>query len=200
LRVKHLILPSLAVIVLSGAPSVLARGGGSRAVVKTMATGGVGLGAPATPISTPAHPIVVGTVAKIINGIAYAPAYAPIQVQRAIWAGNAIRHKPYIYGGGHGSFTDSGYDCSGSVSYVLHGAGLLSTPFDSSGFMSWGQRGLGRWMTVYTNPSHAFVQIAGIRFDTSAMDDPNPAPGSGPRWRPAVSHAPGFTARHPAGF
>ncbi|MGZ4173511.1 MAG: hypothetical protein ACXVQR_03435, partial [Solirubrobacteraceae bacterium] len=72
------------------------------------------------PVSTPSHPTVSGSVARIIHGVAYAPANAPIPVQRAIWAGNKIRHKPYIYGGGHGSFNDSGYDCSGSVSYVLH--------------------------------------------------------------------------------
>ncbi|PZS08799.1 MAG: hypothetical protein DLM64_11910 [Solirubrobacterales bacterium] len=199
MRVKHLILPSIAVLALSGAPSAFAvRGGASRATPR--ATGGVGLGAPAVPASPPSQPTVPGFVAKIIHGVGYAPSYAPIQVQRAIWAGNQIRHKPYIYGGGHGSFKDAGYDCSGSVSYVLHGAGLLKTPYDSSGFMSWGQHGLGRWITVYTNPAHAFVQIAGIRFDTSAMDDPNPPPGTGPRWRPVIAHVPGFVARHPAGL
>lgn len=150
--------------------------------------------------STPSQPTVPGFVAKIIRGLAYAPAYAPIEVQRAIWAGNMIRHKPYIYGGGHGSFNDSGYDCSGSVSFVLHAAGLLGTPMDSSGFMGWGRGGLGRWFTVYTNPGHAFVQIAGIRFDTSAEGDPDPAPGSGPHWRPLLQDTSGFEARHPGGM
>ena len=154
---------------------------------------------PAGP-STPVHPIVQGFVAKVIHGVAYAPSYAPIQVQRAIWAGDRIRKKPYIFGGGHGAWAAAGYDCSGSVSYVLHAAGLLKSPFDSSQFMSWGDSGLGQWITVYTNPGHAFVQIAGIRLDTSALDDPHPPPGSGPRWRPVVASPPGFQARHPVGY
>jgi hypothetical protein len=126
------------------------------------------------------------------------PTRRPIQVQRAIWAGDQIRHKPYIYGGGHGSFKDVGYDCSGSVSYVLHAAGLLKTPMDSSDLESWGTPGLGQWITVYTNPGHAFMEIAGIRFDTSAEQDPNPPSGSGPRWRPLMTDTSGFQARHPA--
>ncbi len=165
-------------------------------------SGGVGVSGPSTPPSTAAHPIVPGSVAKIINGVAYAPSLAPSQVQRAIWAGNAIRHKPYSYGGGHGSFNDSGYDCSGSVSYALHGGGLLSSPLASGDFMSWGSHGAGHWITVYTNPSHAFVEIAGIRLDTSAQGDPNPSPDSqaGPRWRPLLKDTGGFTARHPTGY
>jgi hypothetical protein len=161
-------------------------------------TGGAGVGAPATAPSTPAQPVVQGDVAKIIKGVAYAPSYAPIQVKRMIWAGNKIRLKPYIYAGGHGRWNDAGYDCSGTVSYVLHAAGLLKVSMDSSEFESWGQKGLGQWVTVYTNPGHAFIQIAGIRFDTSAEDDPNPPPGTGPRWRPVMHGAPGFQTRHPA--
>ena len=132
--------------------------------------------------------------------MAYAPSYAPIQVQRAIWAGDRIRHKPYCYGGGHGTWNDSCYDCSGTVSFVLHAAGLLGTTMDSSDFMGWGRPGRGKWITVYTNPGHAFVQVAGIRLDTSAEGDPNPPPGSGPRWRPLLQDTSGFEARHPAGF
>jgi hypothetical protein len=132
--------------------------------------------------------------------VAYAPSYAPIQVKRAIWAGDRIRHKPYLFGGGHGAWIASGYDCSGSVSFVLHAAGLLRTSMDSSGFESWGRSGLGRWITVFTNPAHAFVEIAGIRLDTSAEDDPNPPPGSGPRWRPVMPSTRGFMARHPKGL
>jgi hypothetical protein len=143
-------------------------------------------------------------VAKIINGIAYAPSWAPIQVQKAIWAGNRIRTKPYIYGGGHGSFNSRGYDCSGSVSYVLHAAGLLKTPFDSSDFYGWGRRGIGQWITVYTNPGHAFIEIAGIRFDTSAEGETRPprgtAPGTGPRWRPLMKSTRGFQPRHLFGY
>ncbi|MHB8659396.1 MAG: hypothetical protein ACYC91_15875 [Solirubrobacteraceae bacterium] len=121
-------------------------------------------------------------------------------MQRAIWAGNQIRRKPYIYGGGHGRFTDAGYDCSGAISYVLHAAGLLKTPMDSSEFMGWGHPGVGHWITVYTNPGHAFVEVAGIRFDTSAAGDPHPALGSGPHWRPKLVDYSGYALRHPAAF
>jgi len=155
---------------------------------------------PPVQISTPAQPIVQGSRAKIINGLAYAPSEAPLQVQRAIWAGNAIRHKPYVYGGGHGAWISSGYDCSGSVSYVLHAAGLINISMDSGQMMGWGEAGLGQWITVYANPGHAFVQIAGIRLDTSAEGDRHPARGSGPRWRPVMRRTPGYTARHPLGF
>ena len=99
------------------------------------------LAAPAAPPSTPQHPTVPGSVAKIINGVAYAPAYAPMQVQQAIWAGNQIRLKPYAVGGGHGKWKDSAYDCSGSVSYVLHAAGLLKISEDSGEMESWGSQG-----------------------------------------------------------
>jgi hypothetical protein len=155
--------------------------------------------APAAP-STPFHPVVAGYLAQIVDGVAYAPSLAPIQVQRAIWAGDRIRKKPYVYGGGHGSFRSRGYDCSGSVSFVLHAAGLIQSPLDSGSFMSWGEKGLGQWITVYTNPAHAFVEIAGIRLDTSAEADPNPAPGTGPRWRPLFLDPRGYRARHPIGF
>jgi hypothetical protein len=161
-------------------------------------SGGAGVAGPATPTSTPAHPIVVGVKAKIIHGVAYAPSLAPVQVQRAIWAGNKIRLKPYRVGGGHGVWSDTAYDCSGSVSYVLHAAGLLPVSMDSSEFESWGSHGLGQWITVYTNPAHAFVEIAGIRLDTSAEGDPNPPSGSGPRWRPLLNDTGGFQQRHPA--
>jgi cell wall-associated NlpC family hydrolase len=139
--------------------------------------------------------------AKIINGVAYAPSQAPAQVQRAIWAGNDIRHKPYIYGGGHASFKAAGYDCSGSVSYVLHAAGLIKTPMDSSDFMGWGDSGLGDWITVYANPGHAFVEIAGIRLDTSREGDLHAAnTGTGPRWHPLLRDTSSYTPRHPDGF
>jgi hypothetical protein len=186
---------------LTGASAASAAGGS--AVTRPPAipsSGGVGIGAPPIPSSTLARPLVVGWTARIIRGVAYAPSFAPIQVQRAIWAGNQIRLKPYIWGGGHGAFISPGYDCSGSVSYVLHAAGLLGTPFDSSGFMSWGNSGSGRWITIYTNPDHAFVEIAGVRFDTSSAQDPAPAPGSGPRWRPLRFDTSGFDPRHPSGL
>ena len=138
-------------------------------------------------------------MAKIIKGVAYAPAYAPIEVKKAIWAGNQIRLKPYAVGGGHGRWKDSAYDCSGSVSYVLHAAGLLKTSMDSSEFESWGQRGLGQWITVYTNPGHAFVEIAG--HPSRHLGGGRPA--SGPRHRPALAagddrHPAAYVARHPS--
>jgi hypothetical protein len=164
----------------------------------TATSGGAGIGA-APPLPFP-RPTVPGDTAKIINGLAYAPADAPLQVQEAIWAGDRIRLKPYAVGGGHGRWNDVAYDCSGSVSYVMHAAGLLKVSMDSSEFEAWGHRGLGQWITVYTDPAHAFVQIAGIRFDTSAEDDPNPPSGTGPRWRPLMTSTAGFMARHPRGL
>ncbi len=143
---------------------------------------------------------MAGDVAQVVGGVAYAPSYAPPAVKQAIWAGNQIRLKPYVLGGGHGSWRSGGYDCSGSVSYVLHAAGLLNTPEDSGELESWGQSGLGQWITVYADPAHAFIEIAGIRLDTSAEDDPAPPPGSGPRWRPVMGATSGFVARHPAAY
>jgi hypothetical protein len=163
-------------------------------------SGGAGVAPGPAPQSTPAHPVVQGYVAKIVHGLAYAPSYAPLQVQEAIWAGDRIRHKPYVYGGGHGTWNSAGYDCSGTVSYVLHAAGLLKLSMDSGEFMSWGDSGAGQWMTIYTNPGHAFIEIAGIRLDTSAEGDPNPPPGTGPRWRPLLTDTTGYVARHPVGF
>ena len=133
-------------------------------------------GAPPPAPSTPAKPTVPGFTAKIVRGVAYAPSYAPLPVQEAIWAGNKIRHKPYIFGGGHGAFIAAGYDCSGSVSYVLHAAGLLATPFDSSesctGAKADWATGSRSTRTRVTRSS----QIAGIPLDTSAEAS---APGQG---------------------
>jgi hypothetical protein len=165
---------------------------------QTSNSGGAGMGAqPALPFPRPTVP---GFTAKIIHGVAYAPANAPLAVQQAIWAGDRIRLKPYRVGGGHGKWNDTAYDCSGSVSYVLHAAGLLKTSEDSGEMMSWDLRGTGQWITVYTNPGHAFVEIAGIRLDTSAEQDPNPPSGSGPRWRPLMTSTAGYVARHPLGL
>jgi cell wall-associated NlpC family hydrolase len=132
------------------------------------------------------------------DGLATAPAGAPPQVQQAIAAANRIVGRPYKYGGGHAKVEDTGYDCSGTVSYALIGAGLLKTPLPSGPFMRWGAAGPGQWITVYTNPGHAFVVIAGLRLDTSAAGDPSGA--KGPRWRPALRSTRGFVARHPVGF
>ena len=125
---------------------------------------------------------------------AVAPAGAPPQVQQAIAAANRIVGKPYRYGGGHGSFEDSGYDCSGAVSYALHGAGLLGAPRASSGFTTFGRSGTGRWITVYANSGHAYVVIAGLRLDTSGTG------GSGPRWHAERRSSAGYVVRHPAGL
>ena len=128
------------------------------------------------------------------DGTAVAPADAPAQIQTAIAAANAIHTLPYVWGGGHRTFFDSGYDCSGAVSYVLHAAGLLASPMTSGGLASsWGVPGKGRWITVYGNASHAYMVIAGKRFDTSAGGD-RWNQGCGPRWRkkkrkPAASRA-----------
>ena len=115
-------------------------------------------------------------------------------VQRVVAAANAIATKPYEYGGGHGSFIDSGYDCSGSVSYALHGGGLLSSPLDSSALMSWGRPGPGRRITVYAHSGHAFMVIDGRRFDTSARSE------TGSRWTSTSRSTAGYVARHPAGL
>jgi hypothetical protein len=128
---------------------------------------------------------------------AIAPNSAPQQVKNAIAAANRITRKPYRYGGGHGRWNDSGYDCSGSVSYALHGGGLLGRPLDSGSFMSWSRAGRGRWITVYANSGHAFAVIAGLRFDTSSA---GAGGGSGPRWRTRGRSSSGYVARHPAGF
>jgi hypothetical protein len=132
------------------------------------------------------------------SGLAAAPADAPPKVVKAIDAANKLIGKPYKYGGGHAKVEDSGYDCSGTISYALIAAKLLKTPLDSGSFMSWGKRGRGEWITVYTNPGHAFVVIAGLRLDTSAAGDPGGL--KGPRWRPALRSTRGFVARHPKGF
>ena len=142
---------------------------------------------------------VPGAKATLLpNGLAAAPLDAPPEVHAAIAAANRIVGKPYRYGGGHARVEDSGYDCSGTVSYALIGAKLLKTPLDSGSFMRWGAAGPGEWITVYTNPGHAFAVIAGLRLDTSAAGDPSGR--KGPRWRPALRSTRGYRARHPVGF
>lgn len=142
--------------------------------------------------------LVPGTTARYVNGLAAAPMGAPLAVQEIIWAGNELIGLPYIYGGGHGSFTSSGYDCSGTVSFALHGASLLKTPEDSSEFESYGSHGIGRWIAVFSNPGHAYMTVAGLRLDTSSADDPSNQ--QGPRWRPLRPANSGFRVRHPLGL
>jgi len=125
---------------------------------------------------------------------AVAPDDAPQRVKDAIAAANRITRKPYRYGGGHARFEDSGYDCSGAISYALRGAGVLDRPLDSTGFMSWGRAGAGKWITVYAHGGHAYVMIAGLRFDTSGRGE------EGPRWRTERRTTSGYRVRHPAGL
>jgi hypothetical protein len=125
-----------------------------------------------------------GQTASVLN--------APPSIRRAVKAANRISDEPYRFGGGHGSFTSSGYDCSGSVSYVLHAAGFLKQPRTSGGLMTWGERGRGEYLTVYANGGHAYAVIAGLRFDTSG--------GAGPRWHSTQRSRLGYRARHAKGL
>ncbi|HYH89208.1 MAG TPA: peptidoglycan-binding protein [Solirubrobacteraceae bacterium] len=142
-------------------------------------------------------PLVAPPTGKAVvgpDGLAVAPADAPPQVQAIIAAGNRIATKPYKYGGGHGKWEDTGYDCSGSMSYAFHGAGMLDEALDSSGFMSWGEPGKGQWVTIYAKGSHAYMIVAGLRFDTSGRAN------QGTRWQEDMRSSSGYTVRHPAGL
>jgi TolA-binding protein len=128
------------------------------------------------------------------NGLAAPPAGAPDVVKRVIQAANAIADRPYVWGGGHGSFESSGYDCSGAVSYALHGGGLISSPLDSTGLTTWGEPGEGNWISVYGNSGHVYMVVAGLRWDTSDTG------GTGPSWHTSMRSSAGFIPRHPAGL
>ena len=142
-------------------------------------------------------PTVPGDKASLNRntGIAYAPENAPECVKRAIWATNFLRTKPYVWGGGHESFYVDGYDCSGSVSFLLHHAGLISKPVVSREFTSYGSGGKGRWITIYAKDGHVFAIVAGLRLDTTGFGAED-----GPRWRLGGRPAWGFVARHPDGL
>ena len=143
---------------------------------------------------TPAA-IVPGAKATVgSDGMAVAPADAPDQVKQIIAAGNEIAKTPYHYGGGHGKWEDSGYDCSGSVSYALHGAGLLDSALTSGDFASWGEKGPGQWVTIYANRGHVYMVVAGLRFDTSGRST------AGTRWQTAPRSSSGYTVVHPPGL
>ncbi len=143
--------------------------------------------------------LVPGMLARYVDGIAAAPEDAPAVVQEIIWAGNQLIGLPYIYGGGHNAtFTSPGYDCSGTVSFALHGASLLTAPEDSSEFEGWGSHGAGRWVTIFANGGHAYMTVAGLRLDTSPANDPSNL--EGPRWRPLRPENAGFVVRHPLGL
>ncbi len=147
--------------------------------------------------STRSRPTVSGSRAVLKRGIAYAPENAPSNVKSAIWAVNNICGKPYHWGGGHGSFSDSGYDCSGTVSFALHYAGVLNQPLPSSDLLRFGERGRGRWITIYSRRGHTFAMIAGLRLDTT---DFRYGGNVGPRWHTDSRGTWGFEARHPTGL
>ena len=179
----------------------VARNGG--AVATAAATGGARpknkkIRVPkATSAEAPTPPLALGpgqTATVGSDGLAVAPAAAPPVVHAVIAAGNRIALKPYIYGGGHGRWEDAGYDCSGSVSYALHGAGLLAQSMPSGGFMNWGETGPGQWITIYAHGGHIYMVVAGLRFDTSGRTR------AGTRWQADMRSAAGYSVRHPPGL
>lgn len=129
------------------------------------------------------------------DGLATAPPKAPRRVKKMIAAANSLTNKPYVYGGGHRSFNDSGYDCSGATSYVLHAGGKLDKPLVSQNFFDYGKKGYGDWVTVYVRKGHVFLVIAGLRFDTGGTWN-----STGPRWKPQRRGAKGYYVRHPRGL
>lgn len=135
--------------------------------------------------------------AMLVNGRAVAPLNAPTAVRQVIAAANKIRTTPYIWGGGHGRWYDRGYDCSGAVSFALHGGRLMSLPLTSGSMTTWGAPGRGRWITLYANASHVYAVIAGLRWDTAGDENE-----SGPRWHESLAAAAGgrFVVRHPVGY
>ena len=136
-----------------------------------------------------------GRTAMLKDGLAYAPRNAPTAVKRAIAAGNRLQNKPYKWGGGHAKHLDSGYDCSGTVSYVLRESGLMKGSMPSKGYFSYGNKGEGDWITVYVRNGHVFMTVAGLRLDTGG-----PGGRSGPRWKPQTRAGAGHVMRHPSGL
>jgi hypothetical protein len=181
-----LVAPALlaVLVLLAGSASALAQTGGSPAPGETTTTAAPPTGVPG-----------VATLAP--DGTAIPPTDAPRPVRKAINAANRIHTLPYIWGGGHNrKFSGTGYDCSGSVSYVLHAAGLLRSPMTSGGLArSWGLPGAGQWITVYANKMHTYAVIAGLRWDTSAVGE-SLNQGSGPRWRQTQRDSTGYTAKY----
>lgn len=167
----------------------LAPSAGAAANTSTTNGGGAVAGTPMSKLTA------AGSKAKLTsNGLAIPPANAPAKVQAAIRAGNKIAKKPYKWGGGHARLVDTGYDCSGSVSYALRGGRLMTSSMASTGFMSWGRRGPGRWITIRAHGGHVYMVIAGLRFDTSARGI------GGSRWTAQMRSPRGFVATHPAGL
>ena len=178
-------LAGLALVVALIATALIAPGGASA----RCATGGAS--PTETDLCTPA------AKARLLdNGMLVPPKSAPPRVKRVIAAANKIRSKPYVWGGGHARWWDKGYDCSGAVSFALHGGKFLESPLPSGPMMNWAEEGEGRWITVYSNPGHAYAVIAGFRWDTSG----DGAGETGPRWHEDLRDNVGFEARHPAGY
>jgi len=140
-------------------------------------------------------PTISGSRAGLKGRFASAPSSAPENVKRGIWATNFLTWRPYVWGGGHGTFYDRGYDCSGTISFFLHHAGLLDSPMPSKGFLTYGEPGRGKWITIYARPGHVFAVICGLRLDTTGYRQEE-----GPRWRLDARSPGGFVARHPPGF
>ena len=182
LRFSLLVLASLAVLC------------GCAAAARAATPGGVTAGDSSEQAAGPTSP---AERALLFHGRAIAPLDAPPAVRQVIAAANRIRTKPYIWGGGHGRWWDRGYDCSGSVSFALHGGDLISTPMPSGSLEGWGRPGPGRWITVYANAGHAYAVIAGLRWDTAGN-----LHGTGPRWHRSLAAAASghFVARHPVGY
>jgi hypothetical protein len=154
--------------------------------------------APALP-TVPVKRLVPGRTARLrTDGKAAIPRGAPKRVRTLIAAANQIVGKPYKWGGGHVRLFDSGYDCSGAVSYALIRSSLLRTPMVSGQLAGWDRGGAGRWVTIYANKGHVYLEVAGLRLDTSPVGDPTRRKGV--RWRPVIGRRPGFAARHPAGL
>jgi cell wall-associated NlpC family hydrolase len=190
----------------SNTPSIPSTGGSAAttpeaaalpSTIPTELTIGNGMTTATGPTARP-ELLVPGTTARFVDGLAAAPEGAPAAIQEMIWAGNEIIGLPYIYGGGHASFISPGYDCSGTVSFALHGASLVDAPQDSSEMEGLGAHGDGRWVTIFANGGHAYMTVAGLRLDTSPAEDP--ADLQGPRWRPLRQTNAGFAVRHPVGL
>ena len=171
---------------------------GNRQVLLTVVISGLILPSSSADLFPSSGPLVSGKVAHLRFGKAAAPKNAPVPVKRAIWAANQLRSKPYRYGGGHKSFDDRGYDCFGTISYALAAAGLISTPMSSTEFRSYGERGAGKWITIYAREGHTFAVIAGLRLDTTPFD--RYTGKWAPRWQTIYRPPRGFDARHPVGL
>jgi cell wall-associated NlpC family hydrolase len=161
-----------------------------RVAVRVAGTGGAAFTPPPPP-----EQVVAGEDGKVNgDGFAVPPRSAPKVVKEVVAAGNVIAKTPYKWGGGHARWDDTGYDCSGSVSFALHAAGLLDSPLVSGDFARWGDRGAGRWITIYGNAEHVYMIVAGMRFDTSSRSR------TGSRWTMEQRPSDGFAVTHPAGL